>query len=227
VSELAEEFDASEMTIHRDLDFLESKGLLIKKRGGAIASSFSETFQIRSTKNLSQKQYIARKVYELIDEYDILALDGSTTAIEVAKMLRNGKSVTVFTNSILILSELQNVQNVDLYCIGSSYSREMVHFVGADVEEQIKNLNFSKCIFGVAGISADLMMSDAYPQLASIKSKFIASSEIAIAAADGSKFGKLGVKNFAAMDDISYLVTDTGVPCEYKEVLEEQGKLIY
>lgn len=227
VSELAEKFDASEMTIHRDLDFLESKGLLIKKRGGAIASSFSETFQNRSTKNLPQKQHIAKKVYELIEEHDILALDGSTTSLEVAKLMRNGKSITVFTNSILVLNELCNVQSVDLYCMGSAYSHEMVHFIGADVEEQIGSLNFSKCVFGVAGISQDFMFSDAYPQLASIKAKLILSSETVIVAADGSKFGKLGVQNFAKLEDISYVVTDPGVPGEYKEVLEEQSKIIY
>lgn len=227
VSELAEEFDASEMTIHRDLDFLESKGLLIKKRGGAIASSFSETFQRRSTKNLPQKQYIARKVYDLIDEYDIIMLDGSTTALEVAKLMRNGKNLTVFTNSILVLNELCNVQSVVLYCLGSSYSREMVHFTGADVEERINNLNFSKCIMGVAGISQELMVSDVYPQLASIKAKLIRSSEISIVAADSSKFGKLGVQTFASADDISYFVTDSDVPEDYKNLLEEQNKLIY
>ena len=227
IADLASKFDTSEMTIHRDLDYLESKGILTKRRGGAVANNFSETFQNRSTKNLEQKQYIAKKVYDLIEEYDTIMIDGGTTSLEVARLLKNGKNLTVFTTSILTLNILHDAPNISLYCLGSWYAREMVHFVGGDVEQQIENLNFSKCVFGTAGISEDLYVYDPYPQLGAAKRKMMESSSVSILAVDSGKFGKVAVQRFAHTDDFSYIVTDADIPEAYKEQLDKDGKLIY
>ena len=41
ISQLSEKLNVSEMTIHRDLDLLQSEGFLTKKRGGAILNEGS------------------------------------------------------------------------------------------------------------------------------------------------------------------------------------------
>lgn len=225
IADLADRFDTSEMTIHRDLNFLESKGILVKKRGVAVVNSYKDTFADRSVSCLEEKQHIAKKAYELVEDYDTIFLDGSTTAIEISKLLKKGKKITVFTNSIRILNEFVDATDVTLYSLGSYYAREIVHFVGADVEEMIAQLCFSKSFVGVAGIAEDLDIMDPHPLLASIKRKVIHSSAISYVVADYTKFGSYAVQKFEHLDNINYIITDDKVPEPFQLLLKE--KLVY
>ena len=221
ISELAKHFETSEMTIHRDLDFLQKQGVLQKKRGGAVANSFSEMFSNRSILNLEKKREVAQKAYGLIEEHDVIALDGSTTSIEVAKLIKNGKYVTVFTNSLYVLYELENAENVELYVLGNYYNHQMVHFTGCDIHEQISNLTFSKCFIGAAGISENLDLYEPFPMLASIKIKMIQQSVAAYAVVDSSKFGKYSVQKFCNVSDLAALITNDDVGEPYRSKLLE------
>lgn len=227
VSDLAQRFDKSEMTIHRDLDYLEDKGFIRKTHGGAIANSFSENYSYRSVTNLQEKQYIAHKAFELIENHDTIMIDGSTTAIELAKLLKCDKEITVFTHSPLILNELVGASNVTLFSIGSYFAREMMHFVGADVEDKIASYNFSKCFFGVAAVTDKCKLADSLPQLAEIKKRIIESSLISVVLADNSKFGRIAVENFAKVSDVDYLISDSKIPPKYIEKFSELTQLIY
>ena len=229
VSDLVSIFGKSEMTIHRDLNFLETQGVLHKSRGGAVRnpSSTETNYSFRSNTCLIEKQQIAKVVCDMILDGDTIMIDGSTSAIEVAKQLKNiGKRITVFTHSPLIIYELMNSPSIILYSIGSFFSREMVHFIGPDVDEQIKALNFSKGIFGVSAIMEDMCLADPYPQLASIKARIIASSIESFALADYTKFGKVAVQRFAHVKDISFIVTDNKVDKGISKIVSESTKLI-
>lgn len=228
VSDLATKFDKSEMTIHRDLTYLEQQGILTKKRGGAVANSYSDdvNYSNRSKSCLKEKQQIANSVYDLIEDGDTIMIDGSTTSIEVAKKLKSGKRITVFTHSPLIIYELKDAKDVVLYSVGSFYSREMVHFVGTDVEEMVSSLNFSKCIFGVSAITNQLTLADPYIQLALVKERMIESSVVSIVVADSTKFGKIAVKNITNIENIDYIVTDSKLTDTYKNELQGKVNLI-
>lgn len=225
IADLAERFETSEMTIHRDLNLLESRGLLTKKRGVAVVNPYRDTFADRSISCLKEKQHIAKKAYELVEDCDTIFLDGSTTAIEISKLLKKDKKITVFTNSIRILNELVDAVDVTLYSLGSYYAREIVHFVGADVEEKISQLCFSKSFIGVAGISEDLDLMDPHPLLASVKRKVIHSSAISYIVADHTKFGAYAVQKFEHLDNINYVITDEEVPEPFNSILKE--KLVF
>lgn len=225
IADLANRFETSEMTIHRDLNFLESRGLLIKKRGVAVVNSYKDTFADRSVSCLEEKQFIARKAFDLVEDYDTIFLDGSTTAIEISKLLKKDKKITVFTNSIRILNEFVDAVNVTLYSLGSYYARDIVHFVGAEVEEKIAQLCFSKSFIGVAGIGEDLDIMDPHPLLASVKRKAIHSSAVSYIVADHTKFGSYAVQKFENLDNVNYIITDDNVPEQFKTMLE--GKLVY
>ena len=221
ISELADRFETSGMTIHRDLDYLQKQGILTKKRGCAVATSFSEMFANRSIANLEKKCEVARKAYDLIEDHDVLAMDGSTTSIELAKLLKTGKNVTVFTNSLYILYELEKSENVELYVLGSYYSHQMVHLIGTDIEARLSELTFSKCFVGAAGVSETLDLYDPYPILASIKAKMIHQSMNAYAVVDSSKFGKYSVQKFCNASDLTMLISDDGVKEPYRSKLAE------
>ena len=109
VSELSQLYEVSEETIRRDLDKLEKEGLAIKSYGGAVINedvSIDLPFNIRKNQNVSGKQKMAEIAASLVQEGDHIFLDASTTAVFVAKALKEKERLTVITNSMEILLEL-------------------------------------------------------------------------------------------------------------------------
>lgn len=91
VSELSQMYGVSEETIRRDLDKLEKEGLAIKSYGGAVINedvSIDLPFNVRKNQNVVGKQKMAEIVASLVHDGEHLLLDASTTAVFVAKALK-------------------------------------------------------------------------------------------------------------------------------------------
>ena len=103
VSELSREFGVSEETIRRDLDRLADEGHVIKSYGGAVINeigSIDLPFNIRWKANSLGKKKIAELINREINDGDHIFLDASTTAVFIAKTIKQKKKLTVITNSI-------------------------------------------------------------------------------------------------------------------------------
>lgn len=57
------------------------------------------------SKHLSEKQEIAAHALKFIQPGDVIALDGGSTTLEIARLLEN-KPLTVITNDLFIINEL-------------------------------------------------------------------------------------------------------------------------
>lgn len=224
ISELASLFGTSEITIHRDLNFLERKGVLRKLRGGAVANPLSVevNYPYRLSSCSSEKMQIAKTVASLISEGDSLILDGSTTSRHVAREIKEINNITVFTTSPLVLLELINCPGIILCSTGGLYSRELAHFIGTNMEEYISRLHVSKCVIGASAISSEFGVTGPYPQLVSIHKKIITASSQVILAADHTKFGKVALEKVSDIEEIDIIVVDSSI--EEKYVYELKGK---
>ncbi|MBQ7730822.1 MAG: DeoR/GlpR transcriptional regulator, partial [Lentisphaeria bacterium] len=93
LSELAQEFsDWSEMTIRRDLEFLEQRRFLIRtKRGARIMPTSYEVsvgmYGEREKRNCDLKQEIAAKAAALVETDISMYLDAGSTAMMLAREL--------------------------------------------------------------------------------------------------------------------------------------------
>ena len=104
VEELADRLRVSQVTIRKDLDALERRGLLQRSHGNAIFSqqsrfnvAFLEKLQIKSP----AKESIAQTAASYVHEGDSIVLDSGTTTLSLAKALVGKfKSLFVITNSV-------------------------------------------------------------------------------------------------------------------------------
>jgi DeoR/GlpR family transcriptional regulator of sugar metabolism len=79
VEELANRFSVSVMTIRRDLDRLEERGLVERRHGGAILPGRlvgEETYETKAASHVEEKNRIAQKAATLVRDGDIVLLDG-------------------------------------------------------------------------------------------------------------------------------------------------------
>ena len=121
VSELSQLYEVSEETIRRDLDKLEKEGLATKSYGGAVINenvSIDLPFNIRKNQNVGGKQKMAEIVAEMVQDGDHIFLDASTTAVFIAKALKDKERLTVITNSMEILIELSDVSGWNIISTG-------------------------------------------------------------------------------------------------------------
>ena len=110
IKELSKEIQVSEATLRTDLTKMEEEGLLARTHGGAILNDHSDTetsFSIRESKNRIEKSAIAKKAAELLSNGQCIMLDASSTALELARVLKDMSiRLTVVTSGINTALEL-------------------------------------------------------------------------------------------------------------------------
>ena len=125
VKDLADLFQVSEVTIRQDLGMLAEQGHLVRQRGGAIANttpSLVTAFEQRAGLNLDEKRRIGLAAAQLVSSGGTIIIDAGTTAMEMAKSLDNGASLTVVTNAMNIASQVGTLRNVNVIQVGGSLS---------------------------------------------------------------------------------------------------------
>ena len=85
VAELSARFNVSEVTIRTDLQALSQQGLLLRTRGGALATKVLPelSFDVRQQQYAEQKARIGKEAAKLVRLSDPIALDASTTAMPI------------------------------------------------------------------------------------------------------------------------------------------------
>ena len=102
VNTLSEKLQVSKVTIRKDLDKLELKGLLRREHGYAVLNS-GDDLNVRLSFNYDTKRRIAQKTAELIsDNETILIESGSTCALLAEEICRSKRNVKIVTNSYFI-----------------------------------------------------------------------------------------------------------------------------
>ena len=131
VADLSRLFNVTEETIRRDLEKLENEGLAKKTYGGAVLNQNQNNidlpFTVRKETNVSEKRMVAQKTAELIKDGDYIMLDASSTAIFVAKEIKNRKNITLITNSVEILLEMADKEDWRVLSTGGSLKKAHFH----------------------------------------------------------------------------------------------------
>ena len=103
VEDLANILGVSPSTVRRKLTELQSRGLVVRTRGGATLNdekNYFPKFSFRAHENSFEKKKIALSAIKLIKNGDVIFIDGSTSAFYVAEYLSEFKNIKVFTNGI-------------------------------------------------------------------------------------------------------------------------------
>lgn len=228
VRELSESFGVSEVIIRKDLKLLEDEGRLERTHGGAIIKKeipADISLKRRKVTNIQGKNIIVDKLYDLIGEEEIIFLDSSSTNMLLAqKLAAMPKKATIVTNMLEIMKHLEDINEIDLIAIGGTYHRELGTFLGGSTLESILGINTQKLFLGGAGIDiqkGNLSIFDSNE--AQVKKAMIRMTSKVFFICEEEKFHSYGIYNFATIDDIDGIVTDTKLEDHIVQALEEKG----
>jgi len=225
VAELAARHGVSEMTIRRDLDDLARQGVVRRIRGGAMSLLLrgeEPPFAVREREAVEEKRRIAAEVAALIADGEAVLLDSGTTALEVARALRE-RRLTVVPLSLHAARELAGAPRIRLVLPGGEVRPGELDFIGPLAEKAIRSLRFDTAVIGCCGLSAAHGLTAHDLQEVTIKQAAIESARRVVAATDSGKFTRTAFGAVCPLDRLDVVVTDAGIPKEEHDALTAAG----
>ena len=228
VTDLAERFDVSEVTIRKDLRVLEAEGRVVRAHGGALAPGRSRperAFEVRERLQRTEKERIGAAAATLVIDGESIALDASTTALAMARALtaRGGwVHLTVITNGLRIASELAGHRGITVAMPGGFLRSEALSVVGPLGSGLLERVNIQKAFMGAAGFTLETGLSDATDEEAQIKRLIVGAASEVIAVIDHTKWGRSAFATFCPTDMLTAIVTDGEAPAAMADALRER-----
>ena len=226
VSELSQIYKVSEETIRRDLEKLENDGFVIKSYGGAVINENANVdlpFNIRKKRNVISKQKIAEVISSRIKDGTSIMFDASSTAVYIAKALKERKNLTLITNSIEILIEMFDTPNVNVLSTGGAMREGSFALVGPQTDKMLKSYHVDVAIVSAKGFDLETGMTDTEELHANNKKTMLHAGREKVLAVDSSKFGKTAFTEIGTLEDISMVVTDAKPDEVWLQAFKEYG----
>ncbi|MFL4476510.1 DeoR/GlpR family DNA-binding transcription regulator [Paeniglutamicibacter sp. MACA_103] len=225
IDQLAKHFDISQMTVHRDLDELEERGLLRKTRGAAtaLASSLVESSDIyRMEQQHELKVEIAKTACSLVEPGQAIFLDDSTTVIAMAEHLQAMAPLTVITNVLTLMNELRGARDISVLSVGGTYHNWCSSFMGGVAIQNISQLRADAVFMSTAAIVDDICFHQ-NQETVDIKRAMFNSAKKRYLLVDHTKFQRRAMFAFAALADFDAVIVDSGTPATDIGRLREAG----
>ncbi len=227
VSELAGVLGVSAGTIRNDLNALEQEGRLSRVHGGGILNEqdvfYNNSFSMRLKENVAAKLAIAHEAALMIADRDSILLDASSTAYYLARALSERQKLRVITNGVDAARVLAQNSSHTVIMIGGVFSFDSSSVTGLLSEQILKELHIQKAFLSCSGFSLERGMTEVHLAEAQLKRIVLESSQQVIAMIDSSKFGKEDLTPFARPEQITRLITDSGLTQKWIDKLTQAG----
>jgi DeoR family transcriptional regulator of aga operon len=226
VTELAESFSVSEVTVRSDLSELARQGLVARVRGGvrALQRGHSElAFDLRLRLEVVRKQAIARAAAALVEEGEAVALDSSTTAYYLALELRAKRELVVVTNGLLIAATLADAPGITVLVTGGTLRLSAMSLVGDLAADVLRATRINKGFLGARGLSLERGLMDLNPDEVRIKQEMADACEQVIGVIDSTKWHRSALLSFVSSERVDRIITDSAAPRDEVERWRSHG----
>lgn len=230
VSELARQLGVSEMTIRRDMDWLEQRSILTRVHGGAVGyrsdiggENDEKPFGDRLNEANPQKKSIGWAAAQLIQDGDRIILDSGTTTQQVARNLSGKNNLTVITNNLAVATELSRYPHIDAILLGGNLKHQELCTVGPMAKQGVSILAADKFFLSTSGFSIHNGVTDQEMREVEIKQAMMQAAREVYLLADSTKYNLVHLVRVCPLQAITALITDTLLPPEAMSELEAGG----
>lgn len=215
VKALCDSLSSSLATIRRDLNALAEEGLILRTHGGAVyrlAIQREVPLGAKKEQFLQEKSQIAALAIGLVQEGDIIALNGGTTTLAIARALRRHNKITVVTNSLEIAITLCDLSASDIILLGGAIRSESLATGGQIAVDMAKVLATNYLFLGVTSIDEQGDCWVTNEREAAVERAMIEQSQKVFIVADHSKFYKRHLFKVTNLGNVFGIITDSGFP---------------
>ena len=222
VNTLSEKLGVSKVTIRKDLDKLERKGLLHREHGYAVLNS-GDDLNVRLSYNYNIKKRIAAKAVELVrDNETIMIESGSCCALVALEIAKTKKDVTLITNSAFIADYIRKHTAIKIILLGGEYQHESQVMVGPMMRKCAESFFVDKLFIGTDGFSVETgFTGNDYMRCEAVKDMARQASKVMIVT-ESDKFHQKGISSLIDLKQVTCIYTDQGIPQEIEEYFKEK-----
>jgi len=230
VPELSLLFSVSEVTIRKDLSWLEIQKLAVRTHGGAVLATNATAemgFDLRERLQQNEKERIGALAASMVQDGETIAIDASTTALAMAQFLKNKRELTVVTNGLRTGMELAQIPGISVLIPGGMLRQESYSLVGSWSETILQRIHISKAFFGARGFTLTEGLTDVNSEEVELKRTIVNTAKEVIAIIDHSKWNHVAFATFCPLERLSTIITDTQTPLELIEQVRSKGITVW
>lgn len=224
VAELAKDLAVSVVTIRHDLNFLEQNGYLKREHGYAVTVD-SDNLDARMKIKFPLKQKIAEYAASLVENDEIIFIEGGSANALLAQHLAYTKRITLITSSYYI-AQLLKPTVLKVIVIGGEYQKKSDSVVGELACLAIKHLNFDKAFIGVDGFTPQTGFTGRDKMRTELVNTILAKPCENIIITDSSKFGQKQKYPFKPLTAINRIITDFNIDIDNENYLHNNKIIV-
>src|ERR1035438_9634803 len=226
VDELSKSLALSKITIRKDLDYLQSKDLLVRTHGGALsarAGALSDpTIKEKEELNHEEKVKIAKAAAAMVSEGQCIILDSGTTTTEIARSILSFRHLTVITNSLNIAADLAH-SDFEVILIGGTLRKNSLSVVGPLAEDVLKEMHADIVFLGVDGFDMRIGLKTPNVLEARVNRAMVNAAEKVVVVCDSSKFNRRSLSLIIGTSDVDHVITDGKLPADEVKAIRDAG----
>jgi DeoR/GlpR family transcriptional regulator of sugar metabolism len=212
VAKLAEIINVSQVTIRKDLDLLEEKGLLHREHGYAVRIS-SDDIKSRLAFKYEIKHKIAILAAKLVSNGETVMIEsGSTCALLAEELATNKRDVTIITNSAFIASYIRECPYAKVVLLGGDYQPESQVVVGPVTRKCVESFYVNMLFVGTDGFTEKAGFTGKNHMRTETVKAMAENANKVIVLTESSKFFQQGVVAQFKASEVAVLVTDNKIP---------------
>lgn len=226
IVELTEQFGVSLMTMHRDLDDLADRRLLLKGHGKVTAYpalTMETAKRFRANLHRRHKDALAARAVREVSPGQTVFVDDSTTLTALVHALSAMARLVVITNSAEtahILRSRDDSRN-EVILLGGRYT-EFESCVGPDTIAALSRTHIDVGFVSATAID-DGQLYHPLRDYAELKAASLQVSTRNVLVADHSKFGRTATYRHGDVGGYDLLVSDTETPAEQIDAVRRLG----
>jgi len=226
-SDLSGALQISEDTVRRDLNEMAATGLLQRVHGGALPQAPTAIpYRSREREAHAAKSEIAAVCLGLLQQDQVIMIDGGTTALRVAQELPPDFRATVVTNSVPVLDVLSSHPRVEVIGVGGRLFKDTRCLVGAQAVAEFRAVYADVCILGLNGIHPGVGLCVLEHESMLVKAAMIHGARQVVAVAASDKLGTVAPFVFGPLSALTHLVTDGGASEEALAPFRDAGIVV-
>lgn len=223
VNTLSEKLNVSKVTIRKDLNKLEHKGLLHREHGFAVLNS-GDDLNIRLSYNYNIKKRIAAEAVKLVEDNETIMIEsGSTCALLAEAICRHRRDVRIITNSCFIANYTRKYSSCQVILLGGIYQQNSEVTVGPLLKEIIKLFHVKTLFAGTDGFDETLGFMGVDMMRCEVVQYMCDSADHLVVLTDSSKFSKRSLVHQFSFNQVSQVITDSNLTVEQQKLLSSHG----
>lgn len=225
--DLARLVGASVSTIRRDLDQLDSQGLVRRTHGGAVrvrrkAAFEPTTDQARQTA-IEEKRAIAEAAAALLEPDMSILIDTGSTLHQFAQILAGlAMPLTVVTSDLFVAGTLANSGHIRLIVPGGHCRPGAFTLLGEPGLSLLKDLRCDRLFLCPQAVDAECVSETSW-DLVQLKRAMLDAAAQTVLMADSSRFGARALYRLAPLAEIDTILTDDGLAEEERQRFVDRG----